>query len=80
MNRPGFKVHCGVRTVPDGSALAVQRRRTVDHHEEPNDTGEHGARDLVDPLEGEVLGPKLRVDRVGLDDWESPHGASVGAP
>lgn len=52
MNRPGFKGHCGVRTVPDGSALAVQRRRTVDHHEEPYDTGEHGARDHVDPLEG----------------------------
>lgn len=42
----------GVRTVPDGSALAVQRRCTVDHHEELDDTCEHGARDHVDPLEG----------------------------
>jgi hypothetical protein len=74
MNRPGSRAHCGVRTVPDGSALAVQRRPTVDHHEELDDSCEHGARGHVDPLEGEVLGPKLRVDRVGLDDWESPTG------
>ncbi len=52
----------------DGSAVAVERRRTRHHHEEADNAGEYSARDHVDPLEGEVLGSKLLVDSVGLDE------------
>lgn len=55
-------------------AVAVERRRTRHHDEEPDDPGEHGPRHHVEPYQGEVLGPKLLVDRVGLHEGESPWG------
>ena len=69
-----LQCHCGVSGVVDGTAVAVQRRRTRHHDEEADDARKHGARDHVDPLEGEVLGSKLLVDRVGLDEREPPRG------
>jgi len=65
-----LECHCGVSGVADGTAVAVQRRRTRHHDEEADDARKHGARDHVDPLEREVLGSKLLVDRVGLDERE----------
>ena len=57
-----------------GNVLVVQGGRTGHNHEEPDDAGEQGAEDDVDPLVAQIGDGELLVDGVGLDEAEPPRG------